>query len=293
MVEPLCKHFGNCGGCSTQHISYDLQLENKKKHLEIITKVPVKIFSDKEYNYRNRMDLIFTSNSLGLRKKSEWQKIISIDSCPIADEKINTLIQEIQSNFTNIDAFDVKKHSGTFRYAVIRSANDSSISFVLNSKSSHIAEAVEKIKSFSKKTSAENVLVTYVPAETDVSTSSDYFIIKGNDYLTIDYQNKTFHYSIQSFFQNNHLMARKMHEYCSEILSKYQTFENNLLKLNKEDNMPQDDDLKIIAGYCKYECSGNKYLITEDEHFWGYADLIIKNFNIHTVKEWECHTLNI
>ena len=231
MVEPLCKHFGNCGGCSTQHISYDLQLENKKKHLEIITKVPIKIFSDKEYNYRNRMDLVFTSNSLGLRKKSEWQKIIPIDLCPIADEKINTFMKEIQSNFTNIDAFDVKKHSGTFRYAVIRSANDSSISFVLNSKSSHIAEAVEKIKSFSKKTSAENVLVTYVPAETDVSTSSDYFIIKGNDYLTIDYQNKTFHYSIQSFFQNNHLMARKMHEYCSEILSKYPTFENNLLDL--------------------------------------------------------------
>ena len=72
-----------------------------------------------------------------------------------------------------------------------------------------------------------------------------------------------------------------------------QTFENNLRELSKEDNTPQDDDLKIIIGYYRYECDGNKYLITEDEHFWGYSDLIIKNFNIYVVKEWECHTLNI
>ena len=72
-----------------------------------------------------------------------------------------------------------------------------------------------------------------------------------------------------------------------------QIFESNLRELSKEDNMPQDDDLKIIAGYYKYECDGNKYLITEDEHFWGYSDLILKNFNIYVVKEWECHTLNV
>lgn len=57
--------------------------------------------------------------------------------------------------------------------------------------------------------------------------------------------------------------------------------------------MPQDDDLKIIAGYFKYDCDENKYLISEDEHFWGYADLILKNFNIYVVKEWECHALNV
>lgn len=72
-----------------------------------------------------------------------------------------------------------------------------------------------------------------------------------------------------------------------------QTFESNLRELSKEDNMPQDDDLKIITGYYRYKCDGNKYLITEDEHFWGYSDLILKNFNIYVVKEWECHSLNI
>lgn len=231
MVEPLCKYFGSCGGCSAQHIPYELQLENKRKALESITKTEVKVFSDKEYSYRNRMDFIFSSQGLGLRKKSDWQRIIPIESCVIANEKINYLMQEIKLFFIDIDVFDVKKHSGTFRYAVIRSANDSSISFVLNSKSSNLSEAIEKIKSFALKSSAENILVTYVPSETDVSTSSDYFVVKGKDFLTITYKNKTFHYFIQSFFQNNHSMTEKMHEYCSGIIQKYNPKETNLLDL--------------------------------------------------------------
>ena len=72
-----------------------------------------------------------------------------------------------------------------------------------------------------------------------------------------------------------------------------QIFGNNLRELSKEDNMPQDDDIKIVAGYYKHDCDGNKYLISEDEHFWEYSDLILKNFNIYVVKEWECHTLSV
>lgn len=70
-------------------------------------------------------------------------------------------------------------------------------------------------------------------------------------------------------------------------------FVNNLKTLSKGENTPQDDDIKIIAGYCKYGFDGNKYLISEDEHFWGYSDLISKHFKIHVVKEWECHLLLI
>jgi len=72
-----------------------------------------------------------------------------------------------------------------------------------------------------------------------------------------------------------------------------QMFKQSIRELSKQDSMPQDDDLKIIQGYCKFECAGDKYLITEDEHFWGYADLILKRYNIYVVKEWEGHTLSI
>ncbi len=174
MATPLCPYFGSCGGCTAQHIDYSLQLENKKKQLAQITKhAEVKVFSEKEYFYRNRMDFIFLENSLGLRKQGHWDKIIPIEQCVIADEKINALMKEIQTHFQKCDVFDIKRHTGTFRYAVIRSTpKDSSISFVVNSNSQRLGEAIEKIKAFAKKTTAKNILVTYVPANSDLSISS-------------------------------------------------------------------------------------------------------------------------
>lgn len=70
-------------------------------------------------------------------------------------------------------------------------------------------------------------------------------------------------------------------------------FADNERELKKERNMPEDDDFKIIAGYQKYDCAGDKYLITEDEHFWGYSGLISENFKIQIIKEWECHIINV
>jgi 23S rRNA (uracil1939-C5)-methyltransferase len=34
-IPPLCPHFGRCGGCQYQHISYEHQLEIKKEILEL------------------------------------------------------------------------------------------------------------------------------------------------------------------------------------------------------------------------------------------------------------------
>jgi 23S rRNA (uracil-5-)-methyltransferase RumA len=233
MAKPLCEYFGTCGGCTSQHIDYSLQLENKKKQLQnILNFQDIKVFSDKEYFYRNRMDLIFTNNSLGFRKKSHWDSVVPINKCVIAEEKINEIIREINFFFKDADYFNVKRHSGTYRYAVIRVTNKaSSISFVLNDKSPKLKDAVEKIKRFSDKTSVKNILVTYIPPYTDNSTSNDFFVIKGSDQLKTTLANKHFVYSAQGFFQNNHTMAEKMQLYISDLLKSYQTNHENLLDL--------------------------------------------------------------
>ncbi len=72
-----------------------------------------------------------------------------------------------------------------------------------------------------------------------------------------------------------------------------QIFINNEREMTRPDksNIPEDDDLKIISGYKDIKCTGIKYLITEDEHFWGYTDIIQNNFTISVVKEWECNIL--
>ncbi|MFC1740937.1 23S rRNA (uracil(1939)-C(5))-methyltransferase RlmD [Nanoarchaeota archaeon] len=231
MVEPKCPYFGKCGGCSSQHIDYSLQVENKKKQLVgLIGSDDVAVFSGEPYGYRNRMDFVFHDRGVGFRKKGDWKTIIDIKDCPIANARVNSLLGEVREAFSSPDSFDVRKKKGTFRYAVIRApSGGASISFVLNSDSSRIGEAVELIKSFAEKSSAENVVVTYVKPDTDTSISDDYFVVKGDDTLRESYLGNEFMFPVQGFFQNNHAVASLMHKHVRKVLSGHDTKDAHLL----------------------------------------------------------------
>ncbi|MEA1996092.1 MAG: hypothetical protein U9N45_00555 [Gemmatimonadota bacterium] len=226
MAEPLCSYFGRCGGCAAQNIDYRVQLENKRKSLaNAVQGDCIEVFHGSEYFYRTRVDMVFHKGGLGFRRKGVWHKVVDIEKCVIANEKINVLIDEVRTFFnTELDYFELKKKYGTFRYAVIRAPQeDSSVSFVLNGDSTRLINARERIASFAKNTSARNVIVTYVPHNRDVSVSDDYFVLKGCDTLEESYLGYTFRYNVQGFFQNTYGMALKLHKYVREILSRRDT----------------------------------------------------------------------
>lgn len=100
-VEPLCRYYGNCGGCCYQHIRYDSQLVFKKKQVEDafrkISKIanpPVAdvIASPENYHYRGKAQYHAEEN---LR---EWKigfldvsggRLVDIEHCEIMEETIN------------------------------------------------------------------------------------------------------------------------------------------------------------------------------------------------------------
>jgi len=239
MIEPKCKCFGKCGGCATQHLPYEVQLENKQKRLSQTIgfedlpairlsssksgRQGVQVFSDEEWHYRNRMDMAFVKEGIGFREKGKWWSLLRVDECPISNRRLNELNQEICAFFgTAIDAFHVKQRVGTFKYAVIRTPQkDSSISFVLNKDSTRLSEAVSAIEDFAKKTTANNILITYTDSKSSQSIGEEYIVVKGSDMLEEVILGKTFRYSAQGFFQNNSVMAEKMHRYVRDLLTSY------------------------------------------------------------------------
>ncbi len=234
MSTPLCPYFNKCGGCSAQHIDYSLQLENKKKLVQRITKTDnIKVFSDQPYSYRNRMDFVFFPGGLGLRQQGTKFQIINIEQCTISEPPLNTLLTQIRQFFQHIDAFNQTKQQGTYHYAVIRitSTGDSTISFLLNEDSPQLPNAIEKIKQFANQTTAKNIIIAVLPKNIDNSTSEDIITIKGNDYLTETLCNKQFRYSSQGFFQNNTKMAEQMQHYVHTLLQSYPTQHAHLLDL--------------------------------------------------------------
>ncbi len=242
-VKPLCPYFGKCGGCTAQHISYQIQVENKKNVVANALKKnlieypkEIQLFTGKEYHYRNRMDFIFSFQGPALRKKDEFNKFVPIKRCEISNEKINSLLKEVcdwfdaQKNSIKEDSpsslatFDVNKFTGCMKYVVIRApenTDSTTISFVLNSDSTKLAEHTEAIRKFSETCSAENVVVAKVKRIVDESISLDCFAVKGSTEMQEILNGKKITYSSQSFFQNNALMAEKMIIYCREIAMKY------------------------------------------------------------------------
>lgn len=241
---PPCPYFANpvegatqerkCGGCSSQHVSYSLQLENKKQQLIRESKYSsIKVFSDAEWHYRNRMDMVFTPDGLGFREKGKWWRTLGIKFCVISTLRLNELITEINEFFgPDFDHFNVKTHEGTYKYAVIRTPqNDSSVSIVLNQDSLRYEAARNKVKEYASVSTANNVLITSMKANNSQSMGEDFEIVKGSDMLEETIMGKTFHYSAQGFFQNNSIMAEKMHEYVHELLKQYDRKYAHLLDL--------------------------------------------------------------
>ncbi len=240
---PLCKHFGSCGGCTAQHIPYALTLENKRKYvsdqlrrLNITAPQNIEIKHTDPYHYRNRMDFVFSGKGLGLREKEKFDKIIPIERCEIANEKINSLLSEVKDwiSSTDLEPFNLKNNQGTMKYALIRASeysNDSSICFALNSDSGQLAYHIDRIKEFAKKTTAHNIVISRVKAQRDDSTSDDYFEVKGTETMEELFLDKKIEYHSQGFFQNNPKTAMLMVEHARKIFSGYDTSESTLLDL--------------------------------------------------------------
>lgn len=233
MIEARCPYFGACGGCTSQNLEYSQQLKDKQAVLAEATGwKDIQVFESAAWNYRNRMDFVFHKDGLGFRRRGSWQEMVDVDHCVISNERLNTLLSEVREFFDDVFYFDVRRRFGTYCYAVIRTPReDSSVSLVLNKKSNKIEDAFKKIESFAGATTAENVLVTLVPYNRNVSVSDEYRVIKGSDFLRERYLEQTFLFPAQGFFQVNHPVAEEVHRYCRGILGGSRTEGSDLLDL--------------------------------------------------------------
>ena len=90
-VPPACRHFGECGGCSYQHATYEAQLRYKQAILRetleragVAAPAQIEVLSGDPWRYRNRVRLAFDAEGRpGYRGRSS-HAIVPIAECPIA-----------------------------------------------------------------------------------------------------------------------------------------------------------------------------------------------------------------
>lgn len=135
-VAPRCRHFGACGGCRLQQLSYPVQAAQKARqvteslsHIGGLDDVPVLpvVEADSEWFYRNKMEFAFAPTPegglvLGLHRRGRFDRIEDLSECWLLDERAGRLLEAVRrwARASGLPAYESRQATGLLRYLVVR-----------------------------------------------------------------------------------------------------------------------------------------------------------------------------
>ncbi|MFD3393644.1 23S rRNA (uracil(1939)-C(5))-methyltransferase RlmD [Aquirufa sp. OSTEICH-129V] len=245
-TEVACAHFGICGGCKWQHVSYASQIAFKERqvrdNLTRIAKVKLPEFqpilgSSEEYYYRNKLEFTFSSarwltedeigkedlgsmNALGFHVPGRFDKILPVDHCYLQPDPSNAIRNGVRdfAQANGISFYELKmQKEGALRNLIIR-----------NTLTDELMVTVQ----FAYATEDEiHLVMNYLKSAFPMITSLNYVINqKGNDTFhdleVVCYDGKPFMLEVmedlkfqigpKSFFQTNAKQALHLYQLVRE-----------------------------------------------------------------------------
>ncbi|AWM14501.1 23S rRNA (uracil(1939)-C(5))-methyltransferase RlmD [Flavobacterium sediminis] len=246
-VEPVCQHFGYCGGCKWQNMSYDRQLFYKNQEVENnlkrIGKIELPDFepilgSEKQFFYRNKMEFGFSNarwmtdeeiksgvefeskNALGFHIPKMWDKILDIEKCHLQQDPSNAIRNEIKQFATQhgLAFFDARNQEGLLRTLMIRTASTGEI-MVLVQFYKEDQNDRELLLDFIAERFPEITSLLYVinSKANDTLYDQDIKLYKGRDYILEEMEGLHFSINAKSFYQTNSEQAYELYKITREF----------------------------------------------------------------------------
>lgn len=243
-IKPKCIHANVCGGCTWQHLPYNIQLSNKEQHvrdhIERIAGLDPNIVQpilgcDTPFYYRNKMEYSFGSRrwlteeeirsdeyvddsafAAGLHAPGRYDKILNLKECHLqhtVSYKILDFVREYCKE-NNIPAFDTHKKEGFMRHLVIRNSyhtNDFMVNLVTYQDNREIIKNLSKslLDHFPEISTIINN-INDQPNPTAVGRYEK--IIYGPGFITDKIGEHSFKIDANAFFQTNTAQAEKLYE---------------------------------------------------------------------------------
>lgn len=231
-VDPPCEHFGVCGGCKWQHLSYTAQLRYKEKgvlhNLQHIGKiVPQEVLPilgvENPYFYRNKMEFSFSNkrwlsseeiakeskierNGLGFHKPGMWDKIVDVNKCHLQADPSNEIRNSIKAFAIEkgMSFFDSRAQEGFLRTLMIRNTLAGEV-MVLIQFFEERKEDIELLLSFIKTRFSKVTSLLYCINSKGNDSLYDQEIrcFSGNEYITERLGDLQFRITAKSFYQTN------------------------------------------------------------------------------------------
>ena len=240
-VQAPCSHFGECGGCTYLHLSYEdqaaLKEEQVKKLLDgVLCKqvqpyefMPIK-HSPVCKGYRNKMEFTFGDSckdgplELGLHKRGSFYDILTVSDCQISDEDYRSILMAAREYFAGLGLahYHRMQHTGYLRHLLVRKAAKTGeilVALVTTTQQKvDLAPFVKTLLALPLRGKIAGILHTENDSLADVVQSDATHLLYGKDYITEELLGLKFKISQFSFFQTNSLGAEVLYQTAREFI---------------------------------------------------------------------------
>ena len=245
--QPMCEHFGICGGCKWQNLPYEEQLKAKQQQvydqLARIGKISLPEFrpimgSVKTMEYRNKLefgccnkrwytreelqslpsDVGLKEGGIGFHITGAFDKIYPIKKCWLMDNLHNEIRNDIETYVkeNGISFYDLREQHGLLRNLMFRTSNTGEWMLLIQFHFDEDGDK-EKAEGLLQHISAKFPQITsliYVDNQKGNDTIGDLNLTtyKGTDFIYEEMEKLKFKVGPKSFYQTNTEQA--YHLYC-------------------------------------------------------------------------------
>ena len=134
-IKPRCIHFGSCGGCRWQQMTYEEQLKIKQEQVETLFNPLMNddtVFNpiapcDPSWQYRNKMEFSFSSDAaankyLGLIISGSRGKVLNLTECHLVNPWFIECLEAVREWWkeSTLKAYHPNSNTGSLRTLIVR-----------------------------------------------------------------------------------------------------------------------------------------------------------------------------
>ena len=244
-TQPMCSHYGVCGGCKWQCLRYEEQLKAKQQQvydcLHRIGKVELPDFepilgSAKIYGYRNKLEFGFSNkrwlteeevrqdvkyevmDAVGFHITGAFDKILDIEECMLMDP-INNLIRNDIRQYAlshGLEFYDLRQNSGLLRSLMIRTSNTGELMFLVQFRidTPEQQKQADDLMLHLSESFPQITSLLYVDNHkaNDTFGDQEIHVVKGKDYIYEQMGDLRFKVGPKSFYQTNTEQAYELYK---------------------------------------------------------------------------------
>ena len=245
-IPAKCLHFGTCGGCKWQQMSYEAQLKFKQEEvvsnlqrigkLELPEVAPI-LGAAQQYYYRNKMEFSFSNtrwleaeeiaredaiadrNALGLHIPGMWDRVLDLKECHLQADPSDAIRLGVReyAQKNNLSFFDPRRQEGFLRSLMIRNSRDGDFMVLLQCYDERQAEREQLLdyllENFPQITS---LYYTINAKGNDSIYDLDLICYSGSQYITERMEGLEFQITPKAFYQTNSEQAYELYKIVRE-----------------------------------------------------------------------------